>query len=381
MQYTIPDYYREFTCIAGECPDTCCAGWQIMIDDKSLKKYRKVKGPFRNPLHNGIDWKERAFLQNDRRCEFLNEGNLCDIYSEAGKHMLCDTCRKYPRHVEEFEGLKEISLSLSCPETARILLEKKEEVRFLHGEKTGREEEYEEFDYLLFSALMDAWDYLIEILQNREVTMKVRMGKALAYAHDFQVSLDKGELYREDEIRQHHRKSGFGSSFLAKWENWTKDVESNHTLFQRMWKIIVPEMEVLRGEWTGFLKENLQSLYQQGAEGAEEMRKEFELSYDSWEIQCEQLMVYWVFSYFCGAVYDGAVFTKMKLAVISTLFIRELDAGRFLTNNRKFGIEDQILICHWYSRELEHSDQNLIRLEEILEKDPIFGFREMLSII
>ena len=42
MQITRPDYYKEFTCIADVCPDTCCAGWQIVIDEKSLKKYRRV---------------------------------------------------------------------------------------------------------------------------------------------------------------------------------------------------------------------------------------------------------------------------------------------------------------------------------------------------
>ena len=29
MEYVYPDYYRQFTCIGGECPDTCCAGWEI----------------------------------------------------------------------------------------------------------------------------------------------------------------------------------------------------------------------------------------------------------------------------------------------------------------------------------------------------------------
>ena len=47
MQYTIPDYYKEFTCIADKCEDTCCAGWQIVIDKKSLNKYKHVKGKFR----------------------------------------------------------------------------------------------------------------------------------------------------------------------------------------------------------------------------------------------------------------------------------------------------------------------------------------------
>ena len=111
-----PNYYKEFSCIAGACPDTCCAGWQIVIDDQTLKKYQHFKGPFRNRLHNDIDWKEHVFRQYNRRCAFLNEENLCDIYTEAGPEMFCRTCRNYPRHIEEFEGLREISLSLSCPE-------------------------------------------------------------------------------------------------------------------------------------------------------------------------------------------------------------------------------------------------------------------------
>ena len=45
MIVTAPHYYKEFQCIAGECPDTCCAGWEIAIDPKSLKKYRERKGP------------------------------------------------------------------------------------------------------------------------------------------------------------------------------------------------------------------------------------------------------------------------------------------------------------------------------------------------
>ena len=76
MQYTFPNYYKEFSCIAGACPDTCCAGWQIVIDDQTLKKYQHFKGPFRNRLYNDIDWKEHVFRQYNRRCAFLTEENL-----------------------------------------------------------------------------------------------------------------------------------------------------------------------------------------------------------------------------------------------------------------------------------------------------------------
>lgn len=48
----------------------------------------------------------------------LNEQGLCDIYTEAGPSMLCGTCRDYPRHREEYEGVVELSLSLSCAEAA-----------------------------------------------------------------------------------------------------------------------------------------------------------------------------------------------------------------------------------------------------------------------
>ena len=37
MQITFPSYYKKFSCIADACPDTCCAGWQIMIDDKIFR--------------------------------------------------------------------------------------------------------------------------------------------------------------------------------------------------------------------------------------------------------------------------------------------------------------------------------------------------------
>ena len=68
MLYTIPDYYKEFSCVAGECEDTCCAGWQIVIDEKSKKKYKNVRGDFRKRLLRSIDWREGVFKQSlDKR--------------------------------------------------------------------------------------------------------------------------------------------------------------------------------------------------------------------------------------------------------------------------------------------------------------------------
>ena len=50
MRYLKPDFYDEFSCLAGACPKTCCAGWQIVIDETSLDKYEGLSGPFGNRI-------------------------------------------------------------------------------------------------------------------------------------------------------------------------------------------------------------------------------------------------------------------------------------------------------------------------------------------
>ena len=394
MQFTFPNYYKKFSCIAGTCPDTCCAGWQIVIDDKTLKKYQHFKGPFRNRLHNDIDWKEHIFRQYDRRCAFLNEENLCDIYTEAGPKMFCKTCRNYPRHIEEFEGLREISLSLSCPEAARILLSQKEKVQFVTRVKDTREEVYDDFDYLLFTALMDTRDALIEVIQDRTVPIQKRLWKVLAIAHDFQLCVDKNELFQWEDIRKRHEISGYGDAFCSKIASRinlnNRSGTANtaiHELFKEMWKTVVPEMEVLRPGWQEYLRDCLTPLYKEDTDplyDSENLyshhKSEFDHCYPDWQIQEEQLLVYWIYTYFCGAVYDDEIFAKIKMTVVCTLFIHELSIGTYLKNNRQFSLNDQIQICYQFSRELEHSDLNLNKFEELMSEDKTFSFENLLRI-
>ena len=49
-----PKYYENFSCIAGQCEDTCCAGWEIDIDDKSYAYYMSVPGEFGSRLRKYI---------------------------------------------------------------------------------------------------------------------------------------------------------------------------------------------------------------------------------------------------------------------------------------------------------------------------------------
>ena len=37
-------FYDEFACIGAECPLTCCGGWMIAMEEKTLKDYRMMGG-------------------------------------------------------------------------------------------------------------------------------------------------------------------------------------------------------------------------------------------------------------------------------------------------------------------------------------------------
>lgn len=199
MYYRKPHYYDKFSCTAEQCPDTCCAGWQIVIDENSLEKYSNVSGDFGIRLLNSINWREGIFEQYEKRCSFLNAENLCDIYKELGADALCDTCRLYPRHIEEFENLREFSLSLSCPVAAKMILQCQEPVRFLEeeDEKEECEEDFEDFDFLLFDCLLEVREKLFSIVQNRTIPIEKRMYCVLKIAKNLQTALDEGELLKE----------------------------------------------------------------------------------------------------------------------------------------------------------------------------------------
>ena len=376
MIYTVPDYYKEFQCIADACEDTCCAGWQIVIDEKSLNGYKKivsrrseVSPSFRRRMLRSIGWKERVFKQDkEKRCAFLNEDNLCDLYTACGEHSLCKTCKRYPRHIEEFEGVREITLSISCPEVARILLGKEEPVAFLSYERDG-EEEYEDFDPFFFSILEDARTEMITILQNRTLPLKTRVLLVLGMAHDMQARINRQEMFAcMDVIEKYCKDSAidFANTYAAQMEEKIDGSVFAESLFDKQY-----ELELLREEWDMLLQESEVLLYGKGNDRYQSICEAFKL----WakedgkiEIMLEQLLVYFLFTYFPGAVYDGEVYAKVQMAVYLTFMIRELWMARWVKNDKSLTMEEIVDLTYRFSREVEHSDENLKQVDKWMEK-------------
>lgn len=387
LNYTIPDYYRKFQCIASKCPATCCAGWQIVIDDRTIEKYRNCRGAFGNRLANSIDWKEKTFRQYHRRCAFLNEANLCDIYIEAGPDMLCATCRKYPRHVEEFENEREISLSLSCPAAAEIILGRKEKACFLTAED-GREEQYEEFDDFLYSALQDCRSVMIKILQNRDQAVSLRMAKVLALAHDVQNRIDARRLFEIETLLARYQRPGADDKFRRHLDKALGKNEGRKSRMERMQALLLllDELEVLDASWPDQLGVYRDLLYGNGEAAYEEkcasIKNIWMAQEKPWmDIESEQLMVYFLFTYFCGAVYDGDALSKVKMAVVSTLILRELELACQMGQTEPISLFDRARIAWRYSRELEHSDQNLEMIEKLMKEDKTAEFLNLMGCI
>lgn len=365
MLYTIPDYYKEFACIADQCEDTCCAGWQIVIDQKALRRYWWERGSFGRRLRRSVSWTKGVFRQSkDKRCAFLNGENLCELYTHLGEGSLCKTCRMYPRHIEEFEGVREITLSVSCPEVARILLNKEEPVSFLSYEKEG-EETYEEFDFILYSKLVDARDVMRTILQNRALDIKVRAGLVVGLAHDMQVCINKANVFGCEEVFARYQTEKAAEYVRGKVAEEACASEQYHKAKKRFQKLY--KLELLREDWQIQLWETEDILYKRGETFYSALKAEFaawmKMHLPKWDIMSEQLLVYFIHTYFCGAVYDGQPYAKVRLAVDSVFLLYEMLAARWVMNEKCLDMEDIVELVYRYSREVEHSDQNLLQME------------------
>lgn len=369
MRYTAPDYYKKFKCLAGECPATCCAGWQIVIDPKSLARYASMKGIFGNRVKNSINWKEHTFQQYGNRCAFLNEQNLCDLHIEAGTDMMCTTCRKYPRHIEVFDNEREISLSMSCPAAAKLILGRKTPVTFLTVENQKQDEEEATFDFFLYSVLQDTRALFFELLQKRNENVFLRMAKVLALAHDVQNRIDGRRIFEVEEVLTAYRKESVQKRLEEKLKREIADKAQADMPDGISLLNLLSAFEVLDCIWSPDI-ENWKSILRtaQRQEQGKKDIQQFSASSVIPDTEYEQMMVYYLYTYFCGAVYDGEALAKVKAAVASTLIWSWISCAVWLENGKKLSFQERLQLAWRYSRELEHSDLNLNKMDEMAIK-------------
>jgi lysine-N-methylase len=136
-----PIYADKFRCIGSDCEDTCCHGWSVPIDEPTWDKYRRlpesplsvlinasvVRKPEAAEAESSAPGKSKpifAVIRMDgaNQCPMLSQDRLCRIQSELGEDLLSHACATFPRYIHAAGDLKEKSLTLSCPEAARLVL-------------------------------------------------------------------------------------------------------------------------------------------------------------------------------------------------------------------------------------------------------------------
>lgn len=455
MKVRVPNYFNEFKCIASECEDTCCAGWEIVIDDETHKRYENVEGEFGEILRSKIVKSdgENIFLLNNGNCSFLNEKKMCEIYINLGEDNLCYTCQQFPRYTEEFLDLKEVGLSLSCPEAARIILRKAENTTFNLSEedkcesKTQKELEYdlslsceninssnctlgecsnskdnenresfnlsesenrqcldlknsediegnnsevdsftEDEDYFdegideeVLSEFLECRNIVFNIIERNDLDLGTKAALALEFVKEVQNKIDLGDMDEIPELMEEYRDENFINTLIKELESYKGKESIKHKNLCEYLKIYKSIKHINSNDPLGL--EKALKYFEGNEEFYLRKHKEFNEYYKENLYKFKNILVYFIFRYFMKAIFDYDVSAKIKLAIISTLMIKELAVVRFIENNNEFTEEDMVEISRIYSKDIEHSDENIENLQEIFETEEIFEVDEILPML
>lgn len=188
--------YDSFKCIADKCKFTCCSGWDINIDSNTYEKWNKEKNKCKDIL-NKLKFIDNDYIIINKKtndtCPFLDNRGLCNIVKSNGDEYLSLTCQRFPRIENTFEGIKELTLSCSCPEVVDIIGKIEEEIILVNCNNDDTDIPIEikirdtiikiikEKNLNIESKLIVSYRMLLNILDNEELTEEVVLNEIENY--------------------------------------------------------------------------------------------------------------------------------------------------------------------------------------------------------
>lgn len=326
MLTRVPDYFEQFRCLAGDCPRSCCVGWEVVIDPGTAAAYRALPGPFgdrlRAALRRDADGDDCFPLTGDR-CPFLDREGLCEIHRRLGEAATSATCRAHPRFIEEYGPFREISLAASCPAAARLLLGSREILTFRETETPGEPEEGDPW----LAPLLAVRDRMFRLLTDRTRPLRRRLADLMDLALAAQELLD-GD--RAEDL------PALAESFVPA----AARPAEGPGLFPAALDLI-GGLEVLEPDWRALLS---------AARSAPPERAD--------EALMERIAAYFLFRCGLKAVNDGDLAGRTALCVLGTLTAERLAAV--------CGLEEAL---ERFSREIEHDQDNMDALRAAFWED------------
>lgn len=353
MKYHKPSFFDQFKCIGSACTDTCCAGWEIEVDETTAQGYLAEKGAFGDRLRReiGSEPGEYFFKLKNNRCPFLNKENLCDIFINLGEDRLCDICREHPRFYNWFGDYTEVGLGLCCEEAERLLFSDSKPLTFVEEVHTDAsdllDDESEECEQML-----EERKAIFTILQNRKKNIGARLKRLLLqlpYA-------DEMLLLTVPILEWDDPESIPKLDYNAKPS--TNTLKSSALFLIRFFG----GMESLDETWPSMMKEleqNIDSLIDvdKAAEFIQFMKGENRL------YEYEHIAVYLVYRYYPEILFDGQIEAKILFAAASICLLFLMDLQCF-QKNTAYTQHDRIELVRRFSKEIEYCPENMERFEK-----------------
>lgn len=369
-----PDYYKTFSCIGGSCPDSCCIGWEVDIDEETFYYYRTVQGAFGKRLnaHMTDTGEDKYFpMTAENRCPFLNERNLCDIILNLGEESLCQVCTEYPRYYMSVGNYEQIDMSLSCMELGRLFFSSDDPVRYSREEIPGEWEKQEPEEEKKLQEILKKRKKTIEFLEDRRVPFEKRLKRVLGQNPlNGSFAAEQPEKERETDEKLLLRMS----RLEVLDERWVRELEavSRMILSDDDAEAACEMFRSAAGPGTAFglslstgePETKNEDVLPNGSSGSQKgglavKAPEAENDADQMEIRFEKLAVYFVFRYTLDAFPDGDPEREKRFIRRSLRFLALMCRARQQEKNGELSTEDIIDIAHLYSKEVEHSEENV----------------------
>ena len=340
MKQIYPDFYPQFHCLAGDCPDTCCKDWEVVVDEDAMAFYRTVTGELGQRLKDAFSVQdgETCFrLGDDGKCVLLTEDGLCPLQAQFGEKGLCRICASHPRFLEEYGAVQEITLCVSCPEAARLLLEHPEPVSFLTQE-TGE-------------AVTTP-----NALDPRSV--RDRLALVLLMAARAQTLLSAGKPEAVAPLCTRFLTHGTQERQLLRLRRMRRE----NAAFFPLW-LLLRNMEHLTARFPALLDDCAHAARPDAA------------FWEGYASRLENLSVYFLFRYVLKAAVDGRLLEKTAACVFHILAVTRLFP--YWDDRSPEGFR---ALCSLYSKEVEHSEENLALLYRALRRGAL-RIEQLLSLL
>lgn len=283
MDVFYPKYYEHFSCIASDCPDSCCKEWSVDVDAQSAAYYRALPGSLGDRLRQVLQDTDDGTIMTieNGRCPMWRQDGLCRIQAELGHDALCKVCREFPRLRHDYGDFVELGLELSCPEAARLILSDDNHC-WVRTTRPGSDAP--EYDPEVMATLRRSRNAFEQFLDATTLPFPHILAVLLLYAYDVQAEIDGGNpavLTWEKN--------------LAEAQNLAKrgDAKPIYDFFLGL--------EILTPQWAALLKAPSGRL--------------------CWTFPHKALLRYFIGRYWLQAIADYDFVCRAKFAIISCLLI------------------------------------------------------------